>query len=189
MGFDIPFTGAAYVFVRSGSTWIQWARLTASDAASNDQFGFSVAVSGKTVIIGAPYKNNRAGVVYAFVPSGATWTQEAELRASDAATEDGFGQSVAVSGAIAVIGAPFKNNTAGAISSGVTYVFVRSGGIWTQRAELAAPGGAQNDQFGNSVAMSGLTAVVGDIGLNNTTGAAYAYWPSSALDSADPDSL
>ena len=45
--------GSAYVFVRSGTTWSEQAKLTASDAADDDSFGYSVAVSGDTAVVGA----------------------------------------------------------------------------------------------------------------------------------------
>jgi hypothetical protein len=101
--------GAAYVFVKSGGTWIQQAELTSSDGGELDHFGTSVAVSGTTVIVGAPYhtvgSNNEQGAAYVFVKSGETWIQQAELTASDGAIFDNFGWSVAVSGTTAVVGA------------------------------------------------------------------------------------
>jgi len=112
--------GAAYVFVRpsGGTTWTQQQELTASDTASNDQFGSPVALSGdgNTALIGAHNKTVNgsccAGAAYVFVrPSGgATWSQQQELTASDAAGSDGFGSSVALSddGNTALIGAPYK---------------------------------------------------------------------------------
>ena len=98
-------TGAAYVFVRSGTTWTQQAELTASDGASNDAFG-SVGISGSTVVVGAPGKNSGTGAVYVFVRSGTTWTQQAELTASDGVAGDAFGGPVAISGSTVVAGAP-----------------------------------------------------------------------------------
>src|SRR5205807_436508 len=124
-------TGAAYVFVLSGTTWSQQAKLTASDAAAGDDFGYSVAISGSTAVIGAYDKNSDAGAAYVFVRSGTTWSQQAELTASDAAAGNDFGTSVAISGSTAVIGAPHNNSFTGA-----AYVFVRSGTIWSQHAEL-----------------------------------------------------
>jgi hypothetical protein len=113
--------GAAYVFVRSGTTWSQQATLTASDGASGDSFANSVAVSGSTVVVGASNKNFSTGAAYAFVRSGTTWSQQAELTASDGGAFDGFGYSVAVSASNAVVGAYGHNSSAGA-----AYVFVRS---------------------------------------------------------------
>jgi nucleoside-specific outer membrane channel protein Tsx len=163
--------GAAYVFVRSGTTWSQQAELTASDGASSDRFGASVALSGSTALVGDPYKNSSTGAAYVFVRSGTTWSQQAELTASDGVPNDDLGISVAVSGATVVVGAPAYQNA----STGKAYVFVRSGTTWSQQAELTASDGAPNDELGLSVALSGSTAVVGAVGTNSGTGAAYVF--------------
>jgi hypothetical protein len=167
--------GAAYVFVKSGGTWIQQAELTASDGAELDKFGTSVAVSGSTAVVGAwahaVGSNYEQGAAYVFVESGGTWIQQAELIASDGAIGDEFGWSVAVSGSTAVVGAFDK-------AVGAAYVFVDSGGTWTQQAELEASdeGG---DRFGWSVALYGTTALVGapthQVGSNSQQGAAYVF--------------
>ena len=178
------FSGSAYVFVRSGAAWTQQAKLTASDAAAFDQFGFSVAVSGETAVVGAFFDDDGgsdSGSAYVFVRSGAAWTQQAKLTASDAAEGDNFGRSVAVSGETAVVGAS-ANDDAGS-NSGSAYVFVRSGAAWTQQAKLTASDAAEGDNFGRSVAVSGETAVVGasandDAGSNS--GSAYVFVRSGA---------
>jgi uncharacterized repeat protein (TIGR03803 family) len=162
--------GAAYVFVRSGTTWTQQAELIASDGAPNDQFGFSVAISGSTAVVGAYEKNSYTGAAYVFVRSGTTWTQQAELTASDGAGGDAFGISVAISGSTAVVGAEGKNFLAG-----VAYVFVSSGTTWTQQAELTASDTVTGELFGVSVAISDSTAVVGAIGYNVSFGAVYVF--------------
>ena len=104
--------GAVYVFTRSGTSWSQQAELTASDAAANDGFGSSVALSGDTALVGAAGKTvggqSDAGAVYVFTRSGTSWTQQAELTASDAAAGDNFGCSVALSGDTALVGAYSK---------------------------------------------------------------------------------
>lgn len=109
-------TGAAYVFVQSGGTWVQQAELIPSDGAAADEFGASVAVSGSTIVVGAidhPYSfppGPGPGAAYVFVQSGTTWSQQAELTASDGAGADNFGNSVAVSGGTAVVGAPYHKD-------------------------------------------------------------------------------
>jgi hypothetical protein len=107
-------TVAVYVFVRSGSTWTQQAKLTASDGAANDFFGVSVAISRSTAVVGADGKNASTGAAYVFTRSGSTWSQQAELTASGGAGGDEFGFSLALSGSTAVVGAPFKNSSTGA---------------------------------------------------------------------------
>jgi len=104
-----PITGSVYVFVRSGSTWTQQAKLTASDGAAYDEFGSSVSISGNLALIGSPRGNNGANVdqgsAYVFVRSGSSWTQQAKLTASDGAASDFFGSNVAISGTYALVGA------------------------------------------------------------------------------------
>jgi hypothetical protein len=170
-------TGAAYVFVRSGTTWSQQAKLTASDAASNDFFGTSVAISGSTAVVGAFGNNSNTGAAYVFVPKVTFpfgWSQQAKLTASDGVSLDDFGISVAISGSTAVVGASRKSGDTGA-----AYVFVQSGGFpffsWSQQAELTASDGGMNDHFGASVALSGSTAVVGAPGNTSNFGAAYVF--------------
>ncbi len=153
--------GAAYVFVRSGTGWSQQAELTAKDAASGDGFGFSVALSGATALIGAPYKSSSMGMAYVFVRSGTSWSQQAELAASGAAAGDNFGRAVALSSGTALIGAPGRNSSRGAAS-----VFVQSAASWKQQAELTAKDAATGARFGRSVALSGPTALIGTPGNN-----------------------
>lgn len=163
-------TGAAYVFTRSGSTWSEQTRLSASDGDSGDQFGYSVALSsdGNTALIGARYEatspNTYNGAAYAFTRSGSTWTEQAKLLASDRATGDEFGKAVALSsdGNTALIGAQFESDS-GTTYNGAAYVFTRSGSTWTQQAKLLASDKASNDRFGFAVALSssGDTAAIG----------------------------
>ena len=169
-------TGAAYVYVRSGATWSQQAELTASDGTINDYFGYSVAISGSTVVVGADGKNARTGGAYVFVRSGTAWSQEARLIPSDGVVGDYFGQSVAISGSTLLVGARYKNSETGA-----AYVFVRSGTTWSQQTELTASDGVARDDFGSSVALSGGTAVIGASDKNSQIGAAYVFVGSGAI--------
>jgi len=109
--------GAAYVYERSGATWSQQAYLKASNAESDDYFGLSVAITGDTVVVGAPYEDSNgtggqsdnsassAGAAYVYERSGAAWSQQAYLKASNAESSDHFGISVAISGDTVVVGA------------------------------------------------------------------------------------
>jgi len=107
---------AAYGYGERLDPWIQQQELTAGDGARGDVFGYSVALSGKTAIIGAAGKtienNSGQGAAYVYTCSGTpcTWTQKQELTASDGARDDEFGNSVAVSGKTAIIGAWGKNS-------------------------------------------------------------------------------
>jgi predicted amidohydrolase len=181
--------GSAYVFVRSGGVWMQQAKLTASDAADFDEFGRSVSISGNTAVIGAAYDNHAggadAGSAYVFVRSGEVWTQQAKLTASDATAEDYFGISVSISGDTAVIGAYGDAHAGGYYDAGSAYVFVRSGGVWTQQAKLIASDAAAYDQFGWSVSISGQTAVIGarydDHAGGTNAGSAYVFVRSGSV--------
>ncbi len=188
--------GAAYVFTRTGTTWSQQAYLKASNPGLNDQFAFSVAVSGDTVVVGAVLEDSNAtgingnqadnsalqsGAAYVFARTGATWSQQAYLKASNTDAGDAFGNSVAVSGDTVVVGAlaedsnatGFNGNQAdnSAPDAGAAYVFTRTGTTWSQQAYLKASNPDVNDSFGLSVAVSGDTVVVGALGeASNATG-------------------
>jgi FG-GAP repeat protein len=90
------------------------AGLAASDGATNDMFGVSVALSGSTAVVGALGVKSNTGAAYVFIRSGSTWSQQAELTASGGAPGDDFGLSVAISGPTAVVGAPGTNSLTGA---------------------------------------------------------------------------
>ena len=172
-------SGAAYVFVLSEGCWHQHTKLMASDAQPGDQFGGNVAVSEDTILVGARGVNDRgdaSGAVYVFVRTPSGWTQQAKLTASDGSAGSAFGQSVALVGNTAIIGAP-RDDSKGE-DSGSAYVFTRSGTQWRQQAKLIASDGAAGDVFGISVAIDGKTALVGadldDDGGDNT-GSVYVY--------------
>jgi hypothetical protein len=182
-------SGAAYVFTRSGTTWTQQAKLLASDKATNDSFGWAVALSndGDTALIGAPGKSDSGttsnGASYIFTRNGTTWTQQAKVLASDKGNNAGFGIFVALAGTdgnTALIGA-YNHSDPGFTSNGAAYVYTRSGTIWTQQAKLSASDKASSDLFGISVALSadGNTGIVGayleDESPNSGNGAAYVY--------------
>ncbi|HSK72771.1 MAG TPA: FG-GAP repeat protein, partial [Pyrinomonadaceae bacterium] len=179
---------SAYVFVRSGTTWIQQQKLTASDGVAGDQFGISVSISGNTVIVGAWSDdigtNQNQGSAYVFVRSGATWTEQQKLTASDGAAGDFFGARAAISGDTIIVSAT-HDDVGDNINQGSVYVFVRSGTTWTQQQKLTASDGAANDQFGSGVSISGDTAVVGaerdDIGTKFDQGSAYVFVRSGAI--------
>ena len=174
--------GSAYIFVRSGTTWTQQAKLTAADGATNDYFGTSVAISGDTAIVGAPGDDILTridqGSAYVFTRSGTTWTQQAKLTAADGAATDFFGSSVALSGDTAVVGA-YGDDFGTSADQGSAYIFVRSGTAWTQQAKLAASDGAAGDNFGTSVTISSDTVIVGalldTVGANTNQGSAYVF--------------
>lgn len=166
--------GAAYVFVRSGATWSQQAKLTASDGAANDKFGASVSISGDTLVVGTGTLGS--GAVYVFARTGTTWSQQAKLTASDATQF--FGWSVSVEDNKLVVGAPGTTIGSNA-AQGAVYVFARSGSTWSQQAKVTSSDGATLDQFGYRVALSGDTFVAGafgdDLGASADQGSAYVF--------------
>jgi hypothetical protein len=178
--------GAAYVFTRSGGVWNQQQKLTASDGAGGS-FGISVALSsdGNTALVGAYGKtvdsNSAQGAAYIFTRSGGVWSQQQSLTASDGTTIDQFGYSVALSsdGNTALIGA-FSKTVGSNSNQGAAYVFIRSGGVWSQQQSLTASAGAANDRFGRAVVLSsdGNTAIVGAAG---NQGAAYIFTRSGGV--------
>ncbi len=164
-------SGAAYVFTRSDTTWTRQAYLKASDTGKNDQFGFSVAISGDTAVVGAFGNTSQTGAAYVFTRSGSTWAQQAVLEASNAEKGDLFGYSVAVSGDTIVIGAFGETSNAGKVRSpetdvsltqaGAAYVFTRSSVTWTEQAHLKSGKSGRGDLFGIAVAIAGERIVVG----------------------------
>jgi putative cell wall-binding protein len=154
--------GSAYVFTRSGTTWSQQQKLTATDGAAGDYLGFSVAVCVDTIVVGAFHDDDEgssSGSAYVFARSGTTWATQKKLTASDAEPGDEFGWSVAVSGGTIAVGA--RSNFGAVFDSGAAYVYTRSGAAWAEHPKLVAGDGITNDQFGAAVAVSGGTILVG----------------------------
>jgi len=172
-------SGAVYVYTRTAeNSWIEQAKLTASDGSQGDQFGESVAIAGDTIVVGA-YKHDEhgpeSGAVYVYTRTGSTWTQQAKLTASDAFAGDQFGRSVAIDGDTIVVGADNADGTA--TDSGAVFVFIRLETGWIQQDKLEE--GEAGDNFGFSVAIDGETIVVGSHSANgrdaSNSGAVYVY--------------
>ena len=174
--------GAAYVFTKPGTGWAdatETAKLTASDGADTDLFGFSLAMDGDTVVVGAYWDDDNgddSGSVYVFTKAtDSEWadaTETVKLTASDGAAGDSFGISMALDGDTMAAGAPEDDD------SGSAYVFTRQAGAWSEVARLTAYGGAAEDNFGFSVAVDGDTVVVGatqDDDKGSNSGSAYVF--------------
>ena len=166
--------GVAYVFVRSGTTWTQQAKLSASDAGFQGSFGSCVSVSGDTIVVGARSKANFQGGAYVYLRSGTTWTEQSKLAPSDSATGDNFGLSCSLEGDTAIVSAYGKNGAAGAV-----YAFARSGTTWSQQAKLTASDGATRDIFGYSLSLNDNLALIGAY-QHAGQGAAYLFARSGA---------
>ena len=147
-------SGAVYVFHLEDGTWTQKQKLTASDARPFDNFGFSLAIDGNLVVIGAPFHDGaggNSGAAYVFEWNGNTWSQTARLAASDAAADDEYGSAVAVSGSSLAVGAR-TGDVRGMRDAGSVYVYKRSGGGWSEEARFF--GEAAGDRFGSAVSLS-----------------------------------
>jgi len=178
-------SGAAYVFARSAGAWSQQALLKASNAEADDQFGSVVALSGdgNTLAVSAPLESSaltgiraglideptagndapQSGAVYVYTRSGAAWSQQAYVKASNTGSIDFFGSSVALSGDgnTLAVGAPLEDDVF--LDSGAAYVYTRSGVAWSQQAYLKASNPGRRDNFGSSLSVSsdGNTLAVG----------------------------
>lgn len=198
---SLSYAGAVYVFARDGETWSQQAYVKSSNPDENDHFGGRVAVSddGDTFVVGARWEDSSttgingsppndlepsAGAAYVFARDGGVWSQQAYVKASSTGWSDKFGVSVALSsdGDILAVGAEGQSGGAMGIEgdadgsaphSGAVYVFVRTGGVWSQRAYVKASDTKAGDSFGYGCALSndGETLAVGAYGEDsNATG-------------------
>ena len=116
--------GSAYIFYRSGTNWIEQAKLTAPDGMDEDLFGYSVSISGDYAIIGAygdDDNGNNSGSAYIFYRNGTSWTEQIKLTPLDGASEDRFGCAVSISGDYAIVGAWGDDGTG--IDRGSAYIF------------------------------------------------------------------
>jgi PKD repeat protein len=171
-GTDIGNAGAVYIYTLDGTGEV---KLTASDAAGNDNFGSSVAIHGDKIIVGAVYADYNQyepnkGAVYVYNTDG---TGEVKITASDRNMGDGFGVSVAISDTKIVVGA-WENDDAGT-SSGSAYIYNLDG---TGEVKLTASDAAARDKFGRSVAIQGDKIIVGafaDDDNSTDSGSVYVY--------------
>ncbi len=182
-------SGSAYVFVEPPDGWVdmtETAKLTASDSATDDNFGAAASISGDVAMIGAMRDDDfgsASGSVYVFDKPKGGWvdvTETVKLNASDAQPHDIFGWSLSISGDVAVIGARFDDSDVGGVDSGSAYVFRLDPDLsqWIEQAKLTASDAAAGDRLGSAVSLSSETAVIGayrdDDGAWNA-GSAYIF--------------
>lgn len=214
-------SGAVYVYTRSGGIWAQQAYIKASNTGAFDTFGTALALSkdGNTLAVSATDEDSNAtgingnqannsssgsGAVYVYTRSGATWSQQAYIKASNTGSGDGFGDAIsltedgnimaisALSEGSNAIGINGNQNNNIASASGAVYVFIRTGAVWIQEAYIKASNSEASDQFGQDLSLSsnGSRLVVGArtedsnaIGINGnqidnsagSAGAAYSF--------------
>lgn len=169
-------SGSAYVYYWTGFSWKQIAKLSASDGVEGDKFGTSVAISGNTIVVGAPTKDSRygqnAGAIYVFTKNNNDkWEQTQELISKKLSANDNFGYSVDVAGNYIVAGAYLDDDKSP--DAGAIYVFSKSLTSWTEQTKLLSSDGSWGDNFGFSVAISGTTLVAG---APNHTKTGYDDW-------------
>jgi hypothetical protein len=211
-------SGAAFIYRRGFAGWALEAVLKASNGELNDSFGRSVAIDGDTIVVGAPGEDSAAtgvngvspgpednsqlesGAAYVFRRSGAAWTQEAYLKASNTGQNDHFGGSVAISGDAVAVGAADEGSAATGVngsspgqgdnslsSAGAVYVFRRAEATWAQEAYVKASNTGASDLFGGSIALSGDTLVVGAKGEDSAATGVDGTAPGPD-DNSRPDS-
>ena len=160
--------GAVYTFVESVGVWVQEQKITASDAAADDQYGYSVGIVPGQAVVGAPGSDAAAadaGAAYALALVAGTWVEDQMLVGADAAAGDALGTAVSTVPSAALIGAPMSDD--GAADAGAAYYYERDSGIWFERQKVQPDDPAADDHFGDSVALSGALAVVGLPGRDN----------------------
>lgn len=176
--------GAAYVFRFDGTSWVEEAKLVASDGTGIDSpnFGWSVGISDDIAVIGAPNDDNAngggAGSAYVFRFDGMDWVEEVKLLSSDGEEFDQFGGAVGVSGAVAVIAAHADDDEGNGTGSAYIFRYDEGLSVWVEEAKLLASDGTGGDAFGTSAAISGTTAIVGAVGHGHELpgeGSAYIF--------------
>ncbi len=192
-----PYSGAVYVFTRTGSIWSQQAYIKASNTKTEDYFGYpSMSLSGDTLAVAASYEDSNAtgvngnqadtsavesGAVYVFTRTGSAWSQQAYIKASNTEEYDYFGTEVSLSGDILAVGTLYEDSNAIGVNgnqadnsapySGAAYIFTRTGTNWYQHSYLKASNAESNDYFGSAITLSGNTVAVGAYGEDsNATG-------------------
>ncbi len=189
-----PDSGAAYVFVRSGTTWAQQAYLKGTPAIGGDFVGEGIALSpdGNTLAAGAPGEDSivaNSGGVFVFVRAGATWSQPQLLKASNPGDSDEFGVSVALVMGSLLVGSPLEDSAATGLDgnqldesqmdAGAAYLFQQSGSLWTQVHYVKATNPGLGDKFGSCAALASNGIVLGAPSQDGSgavdSGAVYVY--------------
>jgi hypothetical protein len=172
-------SGSAYIYRFDGSSWFEEAKILPIDWDGGFFFGWDVAIDGETIIVGAQGDDDNgvhSGSAYIYRFNGAQWVEEAKLLASDGATSDYFGCSVAISDNVAIVGATRDDDNG--TNSGSAYIYRFNGTQWIEEAKLTAFDGANEDRFGFSVGIDDETVIVGSSQDDNNdanSGSVYIY--------------
>lgn len=171
-------SGAAYVFVKNNGVWVQQALLKASNVGNGDNFGYSVDISGNTIVVGARDASGstmRSGLAYVFTRNSTTWSEQAILEASNPGLFDRFGIAVAIDGDTIVVGASEEDGDDSGTQdkAGAAYIFTRTGTSWSSATKITAiTNFAAQAKFGYSVDIVNNIII---IGANNEGGSGAAY--------------
>ena len=157
--------GSVYIFKRTRNGWVQEDKILASDGASSDRFGISVALDREYMITGAYYDEAYTGSCYFFTHTDEGWVDETKVLASDGKINDFFGRSVSLEDEYAIVGAWGDSG-----SSGAAYVFKQTNTSWTEEEKITAADSASNDRFGYQVALEGRNAIIGAYLDDNSNG-------------------
>lgn len=174
--------GAAYVYKRAGGAWMLQTQLLAYDANASHFFGSDVALDGNTLLVGALGARIEdrplQGAAYVYTENAGTWNLQAKLVAADGEAFDYFGEAVALTGDVAVVGSPHSRVGENPYQ-GAAYVFERSGSTWNQVSKLTASDGVREDYFGYALAFDGEFILSGAydalVGVHDGQGAAYSF--------------
>ena len=164
--------GAAYIFKRFGTSWVQMQELLGTTRVTNHRFGGCVSIDGEYAIVGMHYEDNFKGHASIFKRTGETWTEQIELESDDGDTTDRFAISVSIYGNYAIVGASNDNDNGS--GSGSAYIYGLNGSSWSLQQKIIADDGVANDSFGWSVAINGDYALVGAYG-HAGAGCAYIF--------------
>jgi len=168
--------GAVYLFRRTADGWLEFAKVTPPDGVSDDQFGFTVAMVGNEMAVGARRADltgaKDAGAAYVYAVNRASAELVVKLTAGDFKKSDQFGQSIAMAGDIIAVGSNRADISANA-DQGAIYLFQRQGNTWVQTEKLTASDGLKGDEYGYSLSASGKNLVTGAHFADSTAGAAY----------------
>ena len=172
-------TGSIYIFKNIGGNWVEQTKIEAFDKYMYDQFGYSVAISGNTILVGSPYDDDgggSSGSVYVYVEKVNGWELAQKFLSNDPNPADTFGYTLSLEGDVAIIGAPGDDESAN--GGGAIYRFERNGTNWTQTDKRMASDASNAAQFGNAVAFDGTTEVAGsyaDSVVGSASGSAYVF--------------
>ncbi|HKU39908.1 MAG TPA: cadherin-like beta sandwich domain-containing protein [Polyangiales bacterium] len=170
--------GMVYVYVRKDGAWTQQARFSAEGGSGGDMFGYSVALEGDTLAVGANLESSGAtasGAVYVYTREGASWKFQQKLKASEPRTASQFGSALAISDQTLVVSAGEESRRAGAV-----YVFAREGGQWKQRQRLTSEPASDGAMFGFALSLTADRLAIGAPRYRtqagaNASGQVYVY--------------